>query len=91
MVVGSFLKANLGPCWLLKPMRNRPRRPQTALSGQSFDFRRHDRILAPFGLDFGRFWVPKGRQDLQKDPKLSPRPPKLSYILESIFKAFLRS
>ena len=57
----SILKANLGPCWPLKSIRNCPRRPQdapkTRLGAIVSIFRRPDRILAPSWLDFGRFWA----------------------------------
>ena len=96
---GSTLKANLGPCWPLKSIRNCPRRPQdapkTRLGAIVSIFRRPDRILAPFWLDFGRFWASfwkvfgaQGHQDRQNDAKLTPQ---FSSILESIFKAFLKS
>ena len=54
MDVGSILKANLGPCWLLKPIRNRPRRPQDTLRSHCFDFsapRPHLGTILP------RFWM----------------------------------
>ena len=95
----SILKANLGPCWPLKSIRNCPRRPQDAPKTRlgaivsifgvlTASWHHLGSILEGFGLHFGRFWVPKGRQDRQNDAKLTSQ---FSSILESIFKAFLSS
>ena len=73
----SILKANLGPCWPLKSIRNCPRRPQdapkTRLGAIVSIFRRPDRILAPSWLDFGRFWASFLKVLGAQGP---PRPPK---------------
>ena len=72
-----ILKANLGPCWPLKSIRNCPRRPQdapkTRLGAIVSIFRRPDRILAPSWLDFGRFWASFLKVLGAQGP---PRPPK---------------